>query len=185
MTQILVALHSPSRTIVIAGHGLEVAAFPVPRAADRRKNPRREHARGGASGDPCRRPRRGGSLVDPHGRLWRAGTALAQHRTMHQWRARLARSRMQSLQDAREHAAGRHPPPARHAVVETGSVPEMPLMPQGPARAAGAHDQADREARDHALSVGASGRGEVASRGDDASRCRARTRSFARAATVS
>jgi hypothetical protein len=38
---------------------------------------------------------------------------------------------------------------------------KMPIMQEGPLRAAGAHDQADRDARDHALQVGASGRGTV------------------------
>lgn len=33
--------------------------------------------------------------------------------------------------------------------------------PEGPLRSAGAHDQADRGPRDHALQVGASGRGAV------------------------
>ena len=47
--------------------------------------------------------------------------------------------------------------PARYAAVETGSVAKMPVLPQGPLRAAGAHDQADGDARDHAVSVGASG----------------------------
>ena len=37
------------------------------------------------------------------------------------------------------------------------AVIEMPLLPQGPPRAAGAHDQADGDARDHAVSVGACG----------------------------
>jgi hypothetical protein len=40
----------------------------------------------------------------------------------------------------------------------------MPVMPEGPLRAAGAHDQADRDRGDHALQVGASGRGEVRAR---------------------
>ena len=35
----------------------------------------------------------------------------------------------------------------------------MPIMPQGPLRAAGAHDQGDRDARDYALPPGSSGRG--------------------------
>ncbi len=34
---------------------------------------------------------------------------------------------------------------------------KCPIMPEGPLRAAGAHDQADRDAGDHALQVGASG----------------------------
>ena len=37
------------------------------------------------------------------------------------------------------------------------AVAEMPLLPQGPLRAAGAHDQADGDAGDHAVQVGASG----------------------------
>ena len=35
----------------------------------------------------------------------------------------------------------------------------MPIMSQGSLRAAGAHDQVDRDARDLALSLGSSGRG--------------------------
>jgi hypothetical protein len=34
----------------------------------------------------------------------------------------------------------------------------MPIVQERPLRAAGAHDQADRNARDHAISLGASGR---------------------------
>jgi hypothetical protein len=34
-------------------------------------------------------------------------------------------------------------------------------MPEGALRAAGPHDQADRDAQDHALQVGAFGRGTV------------------------
>ena len=37
----------------------------------------------------------------------------------------------------------------------------MPIVPEGPLRAVGAHDQADRDARDPAVSLGASRRGEV------------------------
>jgi hypothetical protein len=51
----------------------------------------------------------------------------------------------------------RRPPPARHADLETRSRAEMPVLPQGPLRAAGAYDQADGGARDHAVSLGASG----------------------------
>ncbi len=42
-----------------------------------------------------------------------------------------------------------------------GSGPEMPVMPNAAILAAGAHDQADRNARDHALRLGVSGRGAV------------------------
>jgi hypothetical protein len=38
---------------------------------------------------------------------------------------------------------------------------EMPIVQEGPLRAAGAHDQADRDGGNHAVSVGASGRGAV------------------------
>jgi hypothetical protein len=41
----------------------------------------------------------------------------------------------------------------------------MPVVPERPLRAAGARGQADRDARDHALQMGASGRGEVTARG--------------------
>lgn len=64
---------------------------------------------------------------------------------------------MQPLEGPREPAADRDPPPARHPAMETGSLAEMPLLLQGPLCAAGAHDQADGNARDHAVSVGASG----------------------------
>src|ERR1700682_948625 len=40
----------------------------------------------------------------------------------------------------------------------------MSIVQEGPRRAAGAYDQADRDAGDHALSVGSSGRGSVSSR---------------------
>src|SRR6266851_6153573 len=39
-----------------------------------------------------------------------------------------------------------------------GSGPEMPVMPNAAILAAGAHDQADRDTRDHALHLRASGR---------------------------
>jgi hypothetical protein len=41
---------------------------------------------------------------------------------------------------------------AGHADLETRSLTEVPIMPQGPLRAASAHGQADRDARDYALS---------------------------------
>jgi hypothetical protein len=47
------------------------------------------------------------------------------------------------------------------AVMEARGRAEMPVMQEGPLRAAGAYDQADRDAGDHALSVGSSGRGSV------------------------
>ena len=75
-------------------------------------------------------------LVAADGRLWRPGAALAHDRPMHPWRARLAGGRMQPLQDPRKPAARCHPPAARHADLETGSVAKMPVLPQGPLRAA-------------------------------------------------
>jgi hypothetical protein len=66
-------------------------------------------------------------------------------------------SPVQPLQDPRELAARCHPPAARYADLEAGSGAEMPVMPQGPLRAAGAYDQADGDAGDHALPLGASG----------------------------
>jgi len=44
-----------------------------------------------------------------------------------------------------------HPPAARYADLEARGLAEMPVVQEGPVRAAGAHDQADRGARDHAL----------------------------------
>jgi hypothetical protein len=52
-------------------------------------------------------------------------------------------------------------PAARYADLETGSRSEMPILQEGPLCAAGAFDQTHRNARDHALRLGASGRGEV------------------------
>src|SRR6266436_1158238 len=116
----------------------------------KREASRREgHSRG--------RPRRGRGLVDPRGGLWRAGAAGADDRAMPQWGTRLARGRVQALQDPREPAARCHPPAAGYADLEARSVAEMPVMPEGPLCAAGAYDQADRDARDHAVSLGASG----------------------------
>jgi hypothetical protein len=63
---------------------------------------------------------------------------------------------MQSLQDPRKLAAGRHPPARRHADLEAGSVPKVSVMQEGPSRAARAHDQADGTAGHHALQMGAS-----------------------------
>jgi hypothetical protein len=64
-------------------------------------------------------------------------------------------------QDPREPAARCDPSAAGYADLEAGSRAEMPILPEGPLRAAGAYDQADGEAGDHALSLGASGGGEV------------------------
>jgi hypothetical protein len=58
---------------------------------------------------------------------------------------------MKSLQDPREHAVGRNPPATRYADLETGSIVEMPVMPEGSLRAACAYDQADRTAGNHAV----------------------------------
>jgi hypothetical protein len=99
--------------------------------------------------------------VDPHGRLWRPCSAFPNDRSMHQRRPELARGGVQSLQDAREPAAGWHPPATRHPDLETGSLAEMSLLPQWPLGATGANDQADRGARDDALQMGASGRGAL------------------------
>ena len=79
-------------------------------------------------------------------RLRRARAAVADDWPMSEWRFGLAGGRMQSLQDASQPAAGRHPPTARDAAMEVGGFAEMPIMPKGPPRAAGAHDQADRDA---------------------------------------
>jgi hypothetical protein len=42
------------------------------------------------------------SMVGSDGRLWWTGAAFDSHRPVHQWRARLARSRVQALQDPSE-----------------------------------------------------------------------------------
>jgi hypothetical protein len=103
----------------------------------------------------------------PHGGLGRARPAIPYDRPMPQWRTGLARGGMQSLQIPGEPAARRHPPAAGHSDMETGSLAEMPVLPEGPLRAAGTDDQADRGARDSGLQVGAPGRGplSIAGRG--------------------
>jgi hypothetical protein len=53
--------------------------------------------------------------------------------------------------EAGEPAARCHPPAAGYSDLEAGGLAEMPVMPEGPPRSAGAHDQADREAGNHAL----------------------------------
>ncbi len=68
---------------------------------------------------------------------------------------------MQSLQDAGKPTSRRDPPTARHASLEVGGFAEMQVVPKGSLRAAGAHDQADRDAGNHPVQVGTSGRGEV------------------------
>jgi len=90
-----------------------------------------------------------------------ARAAVPDDRATPQRRPGLARGGVQSLQDPREPAAQRHPPPAGHPDLEAGGHVEMPVMPEGPLRAAGAHDQADRDAGDYALEVGPSGRGAL------------------------
>ena len=62
---------------------------------------------------------------------------------------------------ARPARACRFPPSARHAAVKAGGFAKMPRLPQRPLRAAGAHDQADGESRDHSAHVGASDGVEV------------------------
>jgi hypothetical protein len=47
-----------------------------------------------------------------------------------------------------------HPPAAGHADLEAGSRAEMQIVPKESLRATGAHDQADREAGDHARTNG-------------------------------
>lgn len=49
----------------------------------------------------------------------------------------------------------------RYADLETGSVTEVPVMPEWPVCPTGANDQADRTAGNHAVQVGPSGRGAL------------------------
>ena len=80
---------------------------------------------------------------------------------MPQRRAGLARGRVQSLQDTGEPAARRDPPAAGYADLEAGGVAKMPVVSERKVGPAGADDQADGGARNHALQVGASGRGKI------------------------
>ena len=56
-----------------------------------------------------------------------------------------------------QHSPGLRSPAARHGDLETRSLAEMPVVPEGALRAAGASDQAHRRAADGALRLGASG----------------------------
>ena len=58
-------------------------------------------------------------------------------------------------------AARRHPPATRHANLEAGSFAEVQILSIGSLSASGPDNQADPDARDHALQVGASGRGAL------------------------
>ena len=59
----------------------------------------------------------------------------------------------------RQGDAGSHPPAARYpADLEARGGAEMSVIQEGQICAAGAYDQADRDARDHAVRLGASGR---------------------------
>ena len=71
-------------------------------------------------------------------------------------RLRLARGRMQSLQDPREPAARCDQASAQYADLETGGGAEMPVVQERPIRAASSHDQADPRAGDHTLRLGSS-----------------------------
>ena len=73
-----------------------------------------------------------------------------------QWWLGLTGGQVQPMQDACEPASRRHPSTTRHAALEAGGF-EMQIMPQGSHRAAGARDQADRDAGDHRVQVGAPG----------------------------
>ena len=115
---------------------------------------------------PPRRPSGKPTVQRPKpGRLaWKATAGRPSprhHRPMPQRRLRLARGGVQPLQNPGEPALGSHPPAAGHPNLEAGGVAEMPDMPEGPLGTPGAYDQADRGARDHAVQVGAPGRGEV------------------------
>ena len=93
-------------------------------------------------------------------RARRAGAAVANHRPMPQRRPRLARG---GATDARPGRACRSKPSAGRGTRRSGSwKPSLKCRScRRAARAAGAHDQADRDAGDHAVQVGASGRGAV------------------------
>ena len=89
------AMSTKSREVIWGGQimGAEIHAKHAREEA-------RKAAREGGS-------RRGSRMVVADGRLWWPSAALTNHRPMPQRRPRLARSRMQSLQDTREPAAGR------------------------------------------------------------------------------
>lgn len=158
---VLVALRNSEPTAVMPHHEHQVSPVDLWRPHQGRDYPRQERTRGRRPGAARGRSCRSRSMVDPDGRQRRTGTAVADDRAMPQWRTRLARGGMQSLQDAGKPAARRHPPAARHSALEAGGVAEMPIMPEGSLRAASAHDQADREAGNHAIRLGTSRRGAV------------------------
>ena len=96
-------------------------------------------------------------MVLANGRLWRTHPAVSNNRPMPERRLRLAGNRMLPMQDAGELATGCDPSLAGHAHMEARSISQMPLMPERPLRATGAHDQVDGDAHDHTLQVGAPG----------------------------
>jgi hypothetical protein len=57
--------------------------------------------------------------------------------------------------------AGCHPSTAGYADLEAGGLIEVPIVPEGATCATHSYDQAHRRARDHAVQVGASGRGAL------------------------
>jgi hypothetical protein len=100
-------------------------------------------------------------MVPAHGGLRRPRAAVSDDRAMSQWRIWLVRGGVPPLQDQGKPSTRCHPPAAGYAALEAGSLPEMPIMPERPLRAAGAHDQANRGTGDHALQVGAARRGSL------------------------
>lgn len=61
-------------------------------------------------------------MVSSHGRLWRPSAAVSNNRPMPEWRLRLARDRMLSMQDKGEHAARCYSQGAGYANLEAGAV---------------------------------------------------------------
>jgi hypothetical protein len=97
-----------------------------------------------------------------HGRSkWRrslAGAAVPSDGPMPQWRLRLDGSQMPSVRNQRQYTARCDPSPAGYVDLETRRVVALAFLRNETLQATGTHNQADRGAGNHALSLGSSGR---------------------------
>jgi len=97
------------------------------------------------------------ALVGADGRLWRAGATVPDDWAMPQRSPRLAGGRVQPGKTRASLPLSAIRRATGHANLEAGGLVQMPIVSERPLRAASAHDQADGDARDHALQMGASG----------------------------
>jgi hypothetical protein len=62
------------------------------------------------------------------------------------------------VRDSGQHSSGRRPPTPQYADLEAGGGAQMPVVPNAAIFTASPYDQADRNSRDRAVSVGSPGR---------------------------